>query len=231
MNRAIHKACVWAGGLMMPLLGGGMILAGLFPPAAPGASAIKVARHYADHEVRIQIGLVVAALGVGLLIPFYAAVAWEVRKMAGGRQALASIIQVMTGTALYVITIIPLMVFMAASFRPERSPEVTQALHDLGWLAFIGPVASGVVQYVFLGIAMLMDSQDTPTFPRWFGYATIFVGTDFLCAGLIVLTENGPFAWDGILAYYVPFITIFIWIVGAIVFLLRSIDREWAANP
>ena len=127
MNRTIHKICVWSVVVMLPLLGVGMILARIFPPASPGESAIEVARYYANHEVRIQIGLVIAALSWCLTIPFFGAIAWETQKMTGGRRTLASTIQVMCGTILYTVVIVALMMFMAASFRADRSPEVVQA--------------------------------------------------------------------------------------------------------
>lgn len=230
MNKTIHKVCVWSVVAALPPLGLGLVLARLFPPVSPGESAIEVAQYYADHDVRIQVGLVLAALAAALMIPFLGAIAWEVQKMTGGRRALSSMIQVICGTTVFLFVLIPLVLFMAASFRADRSPEVVQALHDVGWLLFVGPTSSAIVQFAFLGVTILMDEQETPTFPRWFGYATLFFAADLLGGAFIVLTETGPFAWNGALAYYLPFATFFAWIAGAVAFLLPSVDREWAAT-
>ena len=53
---------------------------------------------------------------------------------------------------------LPGMIWAAAAFRPERNPEITQALVDLGWLLFITPIAPFIVQYVTLAIAIFADN-------------------------------------------------------------------------
>lgn len=231
MNRVLHKVCIWSVLGTSLTLGVGMFLAHLFPPPSPKDPAIEIATYYADHQGRVQIGLVIAMLGSSLLIPFGAALAWEVQKMAGGARgdrAVASTIQVICGGFVFLFVLLPMLVFMVAAFRADRDPAIVEALHDLGWFILVAPVSFAVLQFGFLGAAMLMDRQPEPTFPRWFGYGTLFLAFDFLGGSLVVLTKTGPLAWDGAFAFYVPFGGFFAWMAGAIRYMGRSVDREWA---
>ncbi len=227
MNRTIHQACVWAAAPMAVILGVALVVAGLFPPPSPDVTAAEVASHYVGDQVRVQIGLVLGMLGSGLWVPFAGALAWEAHKMAGRRNAVGAIIQVICGGAVLMAILIPFLVWMAAAFRADRDPELILAIHDLGWILFIAPVSFAAVEFLVLGLGMLLDRQPTPTFPRWFGYLSIFLALDFFGGGFIVLTHTGPFAWNGIFAYYVPFGLFFVWVGIAVVYLSRSVTREW----
>jgi hypothetical protein len=230
VNRLIHKASIWSIVASLPFIGAGLVLARIFPPLSPTESAATVAARYAEHELQIRIGLVMVMLATALFIPFFASLVWEVKKMTGERNTVAPTIQAIGATCIVIFVFIPMFMFMIAAFRADRSPEVVQALHDLGWFTFIGPVSFFSVQMFFLGLAILMDRQAVPTFPRWFGYATFVLALDTLGGGFIVLTRTGPFAWDGALAYYVPILSFLLWMAGIVIYLLRSADREWAAG-
>jgi hypothetical protein len=58
------------------------------------------------------------------------------------------------------------MVMITAAFRPDRNPEVTQALHDLGWMFFTVYVSPLLVQTLAIGTAIVGGGQQT-VYPRW----------------------------------------------------------------
>ena len=64
---------------------------------------------------------------------------------------------------------------VAAGYRPERNPDVTQALNDVFWFIFVGLVGPLITQVVILAVVVLfLDKREVPSFPRWFGYFNIW---------------------------------------------------------
>jgi hypothetical protein len=123
------------------------------------------------------------------------------------------------------------MVLGAAAYRPEhRSPEVTQALNDVFWMMFVGIVGIGIVQALVLAAAAFLDGTDPPTFPRWFGYLNIWFALLAVPGGAVVLFNDGPLAWNGVFAFWIPLAAFTVWVIAVTVVMLRSISAQDAAE-
>lgn len=116
-----------------------------------------------------------------------------------------------------------------AAYRPEeRSAELTQALNDIFWLWFIGIVGTIIVQNVTLAVAAFVDATDPPTFPRWYGYLNLWVATLSLPGCVVVVFNEGPLAWNGIFAFYIPGLVLLVWIFATTAVMLKSIRAQQA---
>jgi hypothetical protein len=62
--------------------------------------------------------------------------------------------------------------------------------------------------------------------PRWTGYATLWVGVLFVPACLVAVFKAGPFAWNGVLAFWVPAGITGLWAYGMLFPILRSIANQ-----
>ena len=101
----------------------------------------------------------------------------------------------------------------AAAFRPEsRPPEITQALNDVFWLMFIGIVGTIIMQNITLAIASFIDKTEPQTFPRWYGYLNLWVALLSLPGCVVVVFNDGPLAWHGVFAFYIPGAALTIWL-------------------
>jgi hypothetical protein len=100
------------------------------------------------------------------------------------------------------------MILSAAAFRPDRSPDVTQALHDVGWFFFFMGFVPFVVQSIAITVFVFQDTADPgadgPVFPRWVAYFGIAFEVLFALGGLCTFFKTGPFAFQGALTYWVP---------------------------
>src|SRR5713101_8179495 len=172
MPKSTQRIFVWCGPAMLVVLFIGLIVAGWIPLPTPGDSAAKVAHDYQAHTDAIRIGLLIAMFGTALYGPFADMLAAQLRRMEKWQPA-ATYCQLMLGGLVILEVIVPLMILEAAAFRPYRSPEITLAISDIGWLMFVGFVFTVVVELVFLGVAILQDTTATPVFPRWTGTASI----------------------------------------------------------
>lgn len=105
---------------------------------------------YAQHTDLKRLAFIRLFLGGGLTAPFTVAVDHRLRLIPGA-PALAFL--QLIGGALGVLAVsAPAIVFMPAAFRPERDPEITQALHELAFIPFIGNLVPFLVQAVAIGV-------------------------------------------------------------------------------
>jgi hypothetical protein len=155
-----------------------------------------------------------------------AAIAVWTRKMEPGFPILTYASIACIGVATVMFEVIP-MTWAVASFRAGSiNPEITQALNDWTWFAFLYSWPPFAVWLIIIGIAVLRDHSGHQYLPRWVGYECIWVAILISPAGMIAFTKTGPFAYNGWLALWVPFSVFFIWMVSMTVSLLEAIKAE-----
>jgi hypothetical protein len=225
--RRVQLAFIWCGPLAVLLfLIGWVVLAGYLPPIAPTASAHEVADWYVTHVTAIRLGLFVSSIAMPLVIPFGIAIAVQLRAsepavpiLTYGQVAFASL-----GA---VVTVFTMMVWAVAAFRPsDTSPDITRMLNDFGWFLFLFTWAPFSLWYVVIGAAILLDENDVPALPRWVAYLNFWVAFLSIPAGLILFFKHGIFAFDGLLALWVPLVVFLIWIITMTVVTTTAINRK-----
>jgi hypothetical protein len=63
-------------------------------------------------------------------------------------------------------------------------------------------------------------------FPRWFGYFNIWFVFMAEAGALAWLTRTGPFAWEGLFPFWLPFILFGVWIPIMATLLLRALSAQ-----
>jgi hypothetical protein len=193
--------CIWSAPVFVVLLFGALLLAGWVPPPSPAQSAEQVAAMYAEHTDLKRLAFVLLFLGGGLCAPFTVAIHHRLRRIPG---AWALALLQLIGGALGVLAVsVPAIVFMVAAYRPERDPQITQALHDLAFIPFIGNLVPFLVQAVAIGVAVLAQHPDGPVLPRWLGFYNLWTAFLTLPGLLLVFFRTGAFAWNGVLVFWV----------------------------
>jgi hypothetical protein len=202
---------VWSGpvGIALVLLGW-MILAGFLPPPPPDLSPQQVADLWAHHTNLKRLGMVVCVWGGTLYVPFTVAVGLLLRRTEAGERVLSTT-QTALGTFGTVFFTLNFLILAVVAYRPARPSEVTQQLHDLGFIMTFSPVAPFTLQYIVIGVAILLDRSVTPVFPRWVAYANFWIGVLLVPACLIPFFKTGPLAWNGILSFWIPVVVFVAW--------------------
>lgn len=219
-------ACAWSGlGLIVVVVVGFLLLAGFLPPVHANDSAQEIAHHYAAHADRVRAGLVLGFVGWTPWAALTAVMAVQLARMQPRRPVLA-VLQAITGAAGYVFLLLSMIILLAASFRPERSPEITQALHDLGWFTLFITVPAFSTQALVIGVATLRSDPPVQVYPRWFGYLNIWVAVLFVPALMLPFFKTGPLSWQGILVYWLAFVVFFVWILVMFVVIRRAALEE-----
>lgn len=230
MNLWMQKACVWSGIAFVLLFVLGLwVLAGMVPPPSPAADAATVAAFFADNGSGIRMGMMVAMIAGGCFLPWTAVLSVQMHRMQGSSPVLP-VMQAVGGAVVTVILLVPVMLWATAAFRVERSPEIVLMLNDFAWLFILMTFPAPAVQLFAVGFAALADKSPQPVFPRWVGFLNLWLGTLFLPGGLIIFFKTGPFAWDGLIAFWIPFAAFGLWFVVMTPVLLRAIGQQ-ASKP
>ena len=224
------KLCAWAGPLFTVLFLIGYVgVAGFLPPPSPALSAGEIAEVYQNRAVSLTLGFIIMMVGLSLLIPFSAAITARMKHMGQQSPALRltfAFSACATIAFLYVI----LCAWGVASFRPDRAPEIIQAFNDFAFIMLIWPVSLIPMSYIALGISIFSDDRETPVFPRWFGFFNFWMALLAYGGALLIFFQEGPFAWDGLIAFWIPAFAFFGWYIVTSVVLIKSLNKETQAN-
>ncbi|MBA3741966.1 MAG: hypothetical protein H0X00_03365 [Sporichthya sp.] len=226
MNVSSQRIGAWCGPAMMVIwLVGFILVADLIPPPSPTKDPEEVAAFFQGDTNAIRVGLVLTMLSSALLGPFYAVISTQMKRIEGAYSPWSTV-QFGLGMVLIVLFLLPMLVLLAAAYRPDRDPDTLQALYDLGWLAFVAPVSTAAVQCFTLGAVILQDTGARPIFPRWSGYLNFWIGTLFLPGNFCVFVKTGPFAWNGLVCWWIPLLAFVSWYFVMAVLLLRAIRDQ-----
>jgi hypothetical protein len=223
MNTKTQTACAASGiGFVILYTVGWWFIAGFVPPHAPLMTGPEVAGVYAQGTGTIRFGVLLAMTGAALMLPFSAVIAVQIRRIEGELPVL-SLTELACGAVTTIMLLLPTVLWTAAAFRPERSPELIMLYNDLAWLVLLMTFAPFLIQFVCIALAVLSDKRAEPLFARWVGYFNIWVGVLAIPGGLITFFKTGPFAWNGLLAFWVPVAVFLLWFVVMFIALLKAI--------
>lgn len=225
VNARTQMLCAWCGPAAMVIwvIGFGA-MAGFIPPPSPSDSAAEVQAIYQEDTDLIRAGLFVTMMGAALLGPFVVALFLQMRRIEGQVAPLAYT-QLGLGMLVVLLFVIPCMLLEAAAFRPDRDPEVTQALHDAGWLPFVGAFMPTFFELIAVAICIFQDREEK-VFPRWLGYLNLWVAIGFFPTALIYFFKTGPFAWNGLLAFWLALFIFCGWFILMFLYMRRAIKQQ-----
>jgi len=217
----------WCGVIYIAaLLVGWWLVGGYFPLHRPSAGAQEVVEFYRGDLTRIRLGLLIVMWSAPVFLPFVATMADAVARFEGRNGPLTRT-TTMAGYANAMLTFYPPLWWLICAFRPaQRSAELTYLLNDIAWLQFIGGVSLVVPMYITVTIVALADKSQNPVFPRWFGYQSIMTFIGLLPDQMLFFFKTGPFAWNGILGFWIPLTLFGGWFVTMFVLLRRAVLHD-----
>jgi hypothetical protein len=231
MNRKMQLLCTWGAPVTVVFDLIGWLIAGIIPrPPAAGDTPEQIVAWYAHNPTAVRAGLLIALLGVCGVGPLMAVISTQMMRIEGLRPVL-SLLQLAAGVVTWVMLFIPMLIMNVAAFRPDRSPEITMALTDLAWILFVTPIGPFIVQNLAIALAVFSDQNTPPVFPRWVGYANIWVALLFCPAAAAYFFKTGPLAWQGIFAFWLGLVMYTIWAFIMFITLRRAIRTDEEPSP
>jgi hypothetical protein len=205
--------CAWIAAISLAFTAIGFFgISGYVPPPHADATAEQIGRFYAENAEQIRVGMVITFLswtGWGVLV---AALSSQMSRIEG-RTVVLSLLQSLAGCVGWICLLFPTMFLCIATYRPERSPETTQTLHDLGWITAFMPLVPFAVMAVVIAVATFQDGGPEPVYPRWFAYANLWAALLFAPGVVLIFFKSGPLAYDGFLVFWIPFVIFGAWIL------------------
>ena len=227
------RLSLWSGPVYMFLgLLGFAVFAGFWPPPGAYLTAEQIGAYFVEHNTGLRTGLVLMAM-CGPFYYVWSAVLSKIIQRIEGPMGVLSTVELLGGLLTGIVTFVPATIWLTAAFRPEtRSAEEVQMLYDLGWIFFDVTFICSVLQNVALGLAIHRDQRSTPLFPSWIGWLCYLVAATYLPLALMPFFYEGPFAWQGLISFWVVFVMFFVLMIvvtPAAFSALRKLEVEMAA--
>lgn len=231
VRHRIRMCAIWAWAPAVLLFGIAFAgVAGFIPPTGENWSAERLAEFYAENRNGIRAGLIASMFATALMLPFYAAVSDNIRRIEGPGSLLAP---VQFGGAIILVAFFQIicLLWLLASFRSDVDPQIAQAATDYGWLVWTILIPLLSMQWLCMAVAAFVDPSDDPVWPRWAGYVFCWVALTNAGGICAVYFKTGPFSWNGLVGWWIPTVS-FALVMTMVMWLMRGHAlRQWAASP
>lgn len=228
MNVSDQRVCLW----LVPGFGAIFALAfflfpGFVPPMSPMLTAEEVARFFKENVAQIRASMILFNLCEIMFIPFFMVIVNQMMRMANPSKAFAYsyLSAAASGATLFALADVA---WLIAAFRPERDPQLQLLLNDLAFMAFITPVGFVITQNVSLALAIYMDDQPRPIFPRWVAPFNIVTALLMVPGAFALMFKEGPLAWDGALSFWSRIGSFGVYIAVMFFVVRAALDRQGA---
>ena len=197
---------------------------GLLPvPASLTPEA--TAAYFAEHSLGMRTGCLLYMVGCGFFAVWIAQLGAMLSEIEGKGPTL-SIAGVTCGNGVIAFVMMSCCLWIGAAYRAEAHPDVVVALNDAAWFGFLLTWPTLSVQMITTGVVTLMDRRETPLVPRGVSWFSIFCGIFIVTASGPAWMKTGPFAWNGVLAYYIPMLMWGAWFEIHSWYMLMAVLRE-----
>ncbi|HSW15109.1 MAG TPA: hypothetical protein VLI06_19835 [Solimonas sp.] len=204
-NRFLERAGAWSALAYIIVFGGAWFnIAGFLPPISPTESAVAVAEQFRERNFPLMLASLLMMCSNWALLLFAALLTLIIRKIEGC-VGMLTLMMGFTFATFLVLNFYMGLSFALAAFRPDRAPELIQFATDSAFLQVLGGIPMFVGVWSLAAYAILVVSpRENPIMPRWFGYLNLWAAISLLPELLVFFFKTGPFAWDGLLGFWIP---------------------------
>lgn len=217
---AVHSMLICA----LLVFFGPLLSAGWLPPMSANLTAEEAAAAFDENRWGIRIGMVLLGASGMFYTLFGSAISTQMERIGPQTVALSRVQFSMAAATGIVISLLGFL-GLALAFREEIDPQVLRVGLDLWWLTFAGWYVPALWQYVTIAWAVFSDTAEK-VYPRWVAYLNIWVSLS-LAPGLYMgFFKTGPFAWHGILGFWLVAVGFFGWAIAMWYLTLRAINHD-----
>ena len=209
---------------MGALFGAGLLLAGLIPPPSPSLGPHELADALIGDSITFRIGVLLMCISLPFYGLFTAGISAQIKRIEGDISPLANA-ELGFGMLNLMLALLAGSFLLTAAFR-DRPDQVIQMFSDMAWLPLIALWMPAASQWLVTALAIFCDDRDDPILPRWAGYASLWVVTLTFPSTIIFFVHSGPFAWNGIIGFWLTVTAFFAWIVAMTIALVQAAKRQ-----
>ena len=212
MNNTFQKFCAWSGFISANIFFAGLIVGNIFPPMSPNMTAPEVQAFIMANSSGLKVGGLLIMISGAFAVLFDAVILMQLWRMEGKRP-VGALAQFGLGVANIAYFVLPGVLIVVMAFRPDRNVDSLYALFDLAWLVTTFPWSVGAFQCLCCGIAILGNPNVTNVYPRWVGFFNIWIAIGMTTSSVVPFFKIGPFAWDGVVGFWIPATVFGLWMV------------------
>jgi hypothetical protein len=229
MNASVARAFTWSAVVLVAALALAQgYLMHFIPGISPDATAEQVRDHFIERKGEIRLGAVIQIIAWSFWATWGIVITTFMRRMERGYPFLtyASIALVGGGSVFFLL--IP-MTWAVCAFRPETmDPQILQFANDWVWFDWLFTWPPFTIWFLVIAWAIFCDHNVPTIYPRWVAWFNVWCGFLIFPAALIAFFHTGPFAYDGIGAFWFPVFVFFGEIVVMVTVTLRVITQQAA---
>ena len=232
-----QRAILWWGIVMAVVYGLSFVfLLQQAPLKNPEWSAEQVAAWYVHNQGKIKLGAVLCSWTGAFMMPILAVVTIQMARVETGGWKIWSALSLVSGAMMSLFLMLPPMLWGVAAYTaPRKNPEVTTLMHELASLT----MTTTDQFYVFLWVGVTVIALRPATqlvknnpFPRWWGYLSLWMNIMFEAGAIAFIPRSGPFAWNGLLVFWSPFVLFTAWITVQSWLIFRALrGQKEEADP
>jgi hypothetical protein len=200
-----------------------VLLTRVMPPPRPDVGTEQIVAFFHAHSTTIRIGFALLMVAIGFSGVANGLIALQIKRMSVSPVfAYAYIASLVVGAVPGCL--MAAFAFLAAAFRPDRDPQITALLYDLGLLTFVGSLGCFCTQNMVLALAVFLDKNDI--LPKWLAYMSIWMIVTELLAAPVFIFKAGPLAWNGSISFWLGTAIFVAWEFCMITLLYQAIKRQ-----
>lgn len=228
---ASQKMGLWCTWIFAALTVIGWLGIAHFYAPLPGDVSAETAKQWftEDHRWGTIIGCTIFYIGAGLLTPGSIQFAIMLSKIEG-RYPLWSITAGVCGIFISLIIFFNACAWIVCAYRVETSGDVIQAWYDWSWFAFLLGWIYLAIEMIATAIVEFQDTREVPMIPRWFSWLTLAGAASLITAAGPAFFKSGPFAYNGLLGFYVPMVVWGTYLIGTTWYMFQELSREEAGE-
>lgn len=193
------------------------------PPPPPGWDLNEVGVWFDTYRFRLMWGFGIMFFMGPIVTASTALITYSIRRMSVS-PAFAYTYLILYSLAAVPGMLLTCIVLVVGAMRPERDPALVGTLYDMGFLAFSGTMGIFLIGSVIWGVAILLDKNKI--LPTWFGYFNICNALTEVVVATCCIYKEGPFAWNGSIAFYINLVVFGIYTGMFITYLKVMIEKE-----
>ncbi|HEX5786108.1 MAG TPA: hypothetical protein VFY35_15370 [Burkholderiaceae bacterium] len=229
MGTRAQAILIWWGLIFMYIFGFALWgLLHMMPPPPATWSAEQVAQFYLTNASDIKLGAMVAGWTSGFMIPIASVIGLQIARLESGLRPWG-VVAVGSGVTMAIPLILPPLFWGVAAYTPTRAPEITAIMHELGTLTLVTTDQWYIFMMVALGVVSLSHKGPvgpSNPFPRWMGYFTLWAAVAFEVGAVAFVTKSGPWAWNGVIVYWMPLTVFGAWVTAVSFTMLRALKHQ-----
>jgi hypothetical protein len=224
---AKQRFLIWASLICIFIWGFGYVfLIGFFPPPSASLDASQVLHLYVDNNLQLRIGIVLCICTAGFFVPWSLAVSIQMARHEEGMPIWA-ILQLVAGAMGALLFVMPSVFWGIAAFSVERDPAITLFAHETAFLFYVTTTSFFPFQTIpIIAVGLSKKIDTTSAFPRWLGFLMLWYLIISEAGVMAQMFKIGPFSWNGMFAFWIPFAGFSVWFPVICYMLLRAIRLQ-----